>query len=64
MVACAEFLSLQFLQSPSAWLSPFVALQASVSPRPYRAIVDPVGQIGTAPWAWVGATLGVAVALR
>jgi hypothetical protein len=57
-------LSLQFLQSPSAWLSPFVALQASVSPRPYRAIVDPVGQIGTAPWAWVGATLGVAVALR
>ena len=49
---------------PTARFSPFVSLHASVSPQPYAVIVDPIGQIGATPQVWVGATLGVAVAVR
>jgi hypothetical protein len=42
-------------------VSPFITLQGTVWPRPYAIIVDPVGQVGTTPPVWVGATLGVAL---
>jgi hypothetical protein len=35
----------------------------AVSPRPYAVIVDPVGQVGATPQVWMGATLGVGLAV-
>jgi hypothetical protein len=49
---------------PSARFSPYLSLHTSVSPNPYAVIVDPVGQIGATPQVWVGATLGIAAAVR
>ena len=49
---------------PAARFSPFLGLHVSVSPKPYAVVVDPVGQVGSTPQVWVGATLGIAVAAR
>jgi hypothetical protein len=46
---------------PDARLAPFLALHASVWPRRYAAIVEPIGQVGAIPLVWVGAALGVAI---
>jgi hypothetical protein len=49
---------------PAARFSPFLSLHVSVSPKPYGVVVDPVGQVGSTPQVWVGATLGLAVSAR
>ncbi len=52
--------SLQVL--PDARVSPFLTLHLSLWPRPYSAMVDPIGQVGTTPQVWLGATLGFSLA--
>ena len=46
---------------PAGRLSPFVDLHVFVWPQSYTVTVEPVGQVGTTPIVWVGATLGLAV---
>jgi hypothetical protein len=55
-------ISVTFL--PAARFSPFVGLHVLVSPKSYVVVVDPVGQVGSTPQVWVGATFGIAAAAR
>jgi hypothetical protein len=49
---------------PAGRWSPFLSLHVSLSPKSYAVAVDPVGQVGSTPQVWVGATFGIAVAVR
>jgi hypothetical protein len=45
------------------WLSPFLALQAEVSARHFSLMVDPIGDVGTAPRIWLGLVAGASISL-
>jgi hypothetical protein len=60
-VGAVSMLSLALF--PKTRLSPFATLHASLWPRPYKVVVDPVGQVGSTPQLWLGVTLGLALAL-
>jgi len=44
------------------WLSPFLAFQAEFSARRFSLMVDPIGDVGTAPRIWLGLLAGASVA--
>jgi hypothetical protein len=44
-------------------LSPFLALQAELSARQFSLVVDPVGDVGTAPRLWLGLLAGASISL-
>jgi hypothetical protein len=44
-------------------LSPFLAVQGEVSLRRFRFLVEPSGEVGTAPRVWLGLLLGAALGL-
>ena len=45
-------------------LSPFLALQTELSARHFDLVVDPIGNVGTAPRIWLGALAGVSIHLN
>ena len=47
----------------NARFAPFVAIDASIAPRPGTLSVDPVGKVGQLPWLWLGAMLGATARL-
>jgi hypothetical protein len=56
--------SLSAIFWPSARVSPYASVHASVWPRAYSVVVDPVGKVGTTPQLWVGVSLGLALGAR
>jgi hypothetical protein len=44
-------------------VSPFLGLQAEVSARHFSVVVDPSGNIGTAPRIWLGVLAGGSISL-
>ena len=50
------------------WLTPraglLLAAHVVLDPRPYELDIEPVGQVATTPWLWLGLSLGVAVRAR
>jgi hypothetical protein len=49
-------------QTIGRWLSPFLAFQAEFSARRFSLMVDPIGDVGTAPRIWLGLLAGASVA--
>jgi len=45
-------------------VSPFLAVQTEVSARRFSLMVDPVGNVGTAPRIWVGLLAGASISLN
>jgi hypothetical protein len=45
-------------------VSPFLALQAEFSARRFDLVVDPIGNVGTAPRIWLGALAGASIRLN
>ena len=52
--------ALSLLLFPARGVSPFVTVHASLWPRPYQVVVEPLGEVGSTPVLWLGATLGLA----
>jgi hypothetical protein len=50
-------------QTTGRIVSPFLALQVEVSARHFSVVVDPSGDIGTAPRVWLGVLAGVSISL-
>jgi hypothetical protein len=51
-------------QTIGRWVSPFLALQAELSARRFSLMVDPIGDVGTAPRIWVGVLAGASISLN
>ena len=45
------------------WVSPFLAVQAELSARHFSLVVDPIGDVGSAPRLWLGVMAGVGISL-
>jgi hypothetical protein len=50
-------------QTIGRWVSPFLALQAEVSARHFSLMVEPIGDVGTAPRVWLGVLAGASISL-
>jgi hypothetical protein len=50
-------------QTISRWVSPFLALQAELSARRFSLMVDPIGNVSTAPRVWLGVLAGASISL-
>jgi len=50
-------------QTTGRMVSPFLALQVEVSARHFSVVVDPSGDIGTAPRVWLGVLAGASISL-
>ena len=50
-------------QTMGRWVSPFLAFQAELSARRFSLMVDPIGNVGTAPRVWVGVLAGASISL-
>ncbi len=51
------------VQTTGRMVSPFLAAQVEVSARHFSVVVDPSGDIGTAPRVWLGVLAGASVSL-
>jgi hypothetical protein len=50
-------------QTIGRWVSPFLAFQAELSARRFSLMVDPIGNVGTAPRVWLGVLAGASISL-